>query len=565
MGRTDRADDIPFRLDFAGDGTAKLRLLVREKLKEFMGEYTDDTLVEYVIVLLKNGRRKEAAKNELNVFLGDDSDSFVSWLWEHLQSNLDLYAEPAESFQNDKRPVSEDQTAKNGYKKLDSEPEREKNKLPKIRHNREWKGLSRNEDDPPILRSVVTTNAHLDGNAHHKVVHAEKSQPVIPKKRSRSDEETNTKQQEPARKPAINASRRLLQFAVRDAVIPSTKLFTLSPEPSLKRLRSVVSTSNPNHPITDHTENLQAQTPQPVIMNLIKVRPSRNVFDRLGRAIDDLQEQKEVPRLYVDVNALDDRVLDTSQVGLSGKNNVKSHQPITAVNTHSKMVSISADMNEGASAGKSGQQLMKESSSHILVGNGNTAVTVADSQKKHQNAVSSTPGLNFIGRPTDITDSRSIFVSNVHFAATKDGLSRHFNKFGDVLKVIILTDLTTGQPKGSAYVEFLRKEAAEHALALNGTSFMSRILKVVKKSSAPPKEAVPIMSLPHMTRGSPFVGFRFSRGVPSIYRPQIHLNVGGNRSMQWKRDGAAQTTASDSTVPSPSTARSLTYVRKTDS
>lgn len=32
-----------------------------------------------MIVLLRNGKRKEQAKNELNVFLGDDSDSFVSW------------------------------------------------------------------------------------------------------------------------------------------------------------------------------------------------------------------------------------------------------------------------------------------------------------------------------------------------------------------------------------------------------------------------------------------------------------------------------------------------------
>lgn len=34
---------------------------------------------EYVIVLLRNGRGKEQAKNDLNVFLGDDSDPFVSW------------------------------------------------------------------------------------------------------------------------------------------------------------------------------------------------------------------------------------------------------------------------------------------------------------------------------------------------------------------------------------------------------------------------------------------------------------------------------------------------------
>lgn len=30
----------------------------------------------------------------------------------------------------------------------------------------------------------------------------------------------------------------------------------------------------------------------------------------------------------------------------------------------------------------------------------------------------------------------------------------------------------------SAYVEFMRKEAADNALSLDGTSFMSRILKV---------------------------------------------------------------------------------------
>lgn len=33
----------------------------------------------------------------------------------------------------------------------------------------------------------------------------------------------------------------------------------------------------------------------------------------------------------------------------------------------------------------------------------------------------------------------------------------------------------------SAYVEFMKREAAEHALSLDGTSFMSRILKVISK------------------------------------------------------------------------------------
>ncbi|KAL0900290.1 hypothetical protein Bca101_084251 [Brassica carinata] len=36
----------------------------------------------------------------------------------------------------------------------------------------------------------------------------------------------------------------------------------------------------------------------------------------------------------------------------------------------------------------------------------------------------------------------------VHFAATKDSLSRHFNKFGEVLKAVIVTDPAKEQPSG---------------------------------------------------------------------------------------------------------------------
>lgn len=45
MGSIDRIDDRTFRVDFTVDGVAKLRDRVKEKLKEYMGDYTDDTLV----------------------------------------------------------------------------------------------------------------------------------------------------------------------------------------------------------------------------------------------------------------------------------------------------------------------------------------------------------------------------------------------------------------------------------------------------------------------------------------------------------------------------------------
>lgn len=45
MGSVDRADDRTFRVNFSSDGVARLRDRVMDKLKEFMGDYTDDTLV----------------------------------------------------------------------------------------------------------------------------------------------------------------------------------------------------------------------------------------------------------------------------------------------------------------------------------------------------------------------------------------------------------------------------------------------------------------------------------------------------------------------------------------
>lgn len=41
----DSDDDLKFTIIFSGDGAGKLRERVADKLKEFMGAYTDDTLV----------------------------------------------------------------------------------------------------------------------------------------------------------------------------------------------------------------------------------------------------------------------------------------------------------------------------------------------------------------------------------------------------------------------------------------------------------------------------------------------------------------------------------------
>ncbi|TYI79245.1 hypothetical protein E1A91_D05G009500v1 [Gossypium mustelinum] len=77
-------------------------------------------------------------------------------------------------------------------------------------------------------------------------------------------------------------------------------------------------------------------------------------------------------------------------------------------------------------------------------------------------------------------ESRTVFVTNVHVAATQDALRSYFSKCGSINRVIKLTDTSTIAQKWSAYITFANKESVDKALALNGTNFFSRIIWVRK-------------------------------------------------------------------------------------
>ncbi|KAE8672136.1 hypothetical protein F3Y22_tig00111851pilonHSYRG00083 [Hibiscus syriacus] len=638
MGSVDRVDDLTFKVNFSGDGAAKLKDIVKEKLKEFMGDYTDDTLVEYVIVLLRNGRRKDEAMNELNVFLGDDSVSFVTWLWDHLASNLDVYVPSQEPHVGGARTtVLGNQSIGAGSHQLDIDSERAKTtKVSRNRHNREWKGLVRDAADPPPLRSSVVENICFEEKSSLKVSCGRSTSPCpTQKKRSRPDERHPIKR-EAVSQMKIDAPRRLLQFAVRDAV-GTLRAPVSAKEPSSKRLRSVVSTSSGDLPVRPRRIQSVARVANPMAAmikavaeaakDVTKVKNSGSVFDRLGPGSDVLETHDLHPEFGVSLpddeeygnldqplgrthSAYDRRDeyggghvdnITALESGNKGDNslvvqynvdkddeilqtrNKDQNQSTIAANSR-KIFNISVNVNtwkpphyqetrkvsgldsqkslpeSETAVSKSNIRLM-ENCDPVTVSNGNVK-SAAYNQEMSQKAVQPSSVSHAAGRPLKDADSRTIFVGNVHFAATKDSLSRHFNKFGEVLKVVIVMDAATRQPKGSAYVEFMRKEAAANALSLDGTSFMSRILKVVKKASAQ-EAAAPVMTWPRIARGSPFSAARFARapfarGIPGAFSPHLPIKPGA-RSFQWKRD--AQATPSDAgNFPSP-TARSLTYIR----
>ncbi|XP_010928495.1 uncharacterized protein [Elaeis guineensis] len=693
-------DDRTFKANFTTEGVSKLRDRVKEKLKEFMGDYTDDTLVEYVIVLLRNGRRKDEARKELNVFLGDDSVTFVSWLWDHLSSNLHLYVQPQESFPDEMvrtSSISNQLPGRHisqvghhtGNVQAESEYEREKlTKVSRSRHDREWKGLVRGNTQVFPLRSVVTDILHSEEKTHRRTNLARRSRspkPQVRKKRSREDEEQPNKR-DSASQPAIGAPRRLLQFAVRDAVRTVQQQSITKTEPTSKRLRSVVSTST-----TDSVQEKRPQRTKSVARvpgalstalkaaaeaaeDVKKVRSSSSVFDRLGQGIDtvepinqssdfrapeledgEYENFDQIPALnqvhyhersdynrdfagdmtmadketgmdddYASDNDEYDKVgivthhgSDASQSASSAHEDKKSRMEYSvakkaddvvrrtrvmdqdlpansAAVTSSKILNISVNVNTWKPPHYQDPMDVAEAENRMTVEKSETNVAKpndrlpkendaaksekikemehADVQKEPQRTTS-TPGSYAAGLPSDDVDSRTLFVSNVHFAATKDTLSRHFNKFGAVLKVIIVTDGATGQPTGSAYVEFLKKESAESALSLNGTSFMSRILKVVRRSS---HEAAPMLGWPRVARGSLFASrlgrIPYPRGaIGGAFRARLPVKSGA-RSLQWKREASTtqptesmkgpphSSLGSGNNVLSP-TGRSLTYNR----
>ncbi|CAN6464079.1 unnamed protein product [Victoria cruziana] len=126
-------------------------------------------------------------------------------------------------------------------------------------------------------------------------------------------------------------------------------------------------------------------------------------------------------------------------------------------------------------------------------------------------------------------EARTVFLTNVHFAATKEGLRYHFMKCGSVVKVIILTDAVTSQPNGSAYIIFADKKAVNSAVALNGTSFMSRILKIARKSDTSTTPAKPLHSS-SLDVVLPLENPSYAKKAPFVKRQYITSHL------QWKRE-----------------------------
>ncbi|KAK4255179.1 hypothetical protein QN277_008208 [Acacia crassicarpa] len=192
MAKVDGANDETFKANLTIDGELKLKEMVNKKLKMMIGDFVEDTVAKYVVMLVKNGKCKEEAKNQLNHILGDQSGPFVCWLWEHLSEieNLHLY------LQDDGSPKRT-----NENKNLNSESER-RTLHGRSRRNQGWNELAKSTGPPPLLRSEFFGNLGEEGRTRV----GERSSSLLKRKRGAEEISQET---------IFNPPKRLFQSAIQ--------------------------------------------------------------------------------------------------------------------------------------------------------------------------------------------------------------------------------------------------------------------------------------------------------------------------------------------------------------
>ena len=75
--------------------------------------------------------------------------------------------------------------------------------------------------------------------------------------------------------------------------------------------------------------------------------------------------------------------------------------------------------------------------------------------------------------------TNNLYVGNLSFETNEDTLRTLFAEYGEIASVNLITDRTTGQSRGFAFVEMSTEQAAQQAMSgLNGKQVDDREIKV---------------------------------------------------------------------------------------
>jgi len=85
---------------------------------------------------------------------------------------------------------------------------------------------------------------------------------------------------------------------------------------------------------------------------------------------------------------------------------------------------------------------------------------------------------------------KKLYVGNLSYNTTEDGLRNFFGSYGEVVSVKIILDRETGNSKGFGFIEMGSDDAANAAIAgTNGAEFDGRQLRVNEAMDKPRRDS----------------------------------------------------------------------------
>uniref|UniRef100_A0ACD5UPJ3 Uncharacterized protein n=1 Tax=Avena sativa TaxID=4498 RepID=A0ACD5UPJ3_AVESA len=614
LRRVFAAEERSFRMVRRSEAANALHSAVVDVLPRFLGSYSDDTLAEYIVILVCNGKHQYQARDDLEAFLGDDSAKFVAWLWGYLSKRVATLADDSSVQHGLENEIGNLNDAKN-LLVTKTQPGDTRILNSKILIPQEHKGLQKldsikgqNVAQRRISSTVIVSpemlvgdNCYLEGQHQKKDWSSAGGRSSSMRKSGVAARTEHALTQEELHDEYLgtNASTRRLPVAVStdvDEVSESMKrrrnvwdrLGKLAAEDqSLPRETDNMHVENGVHkkaklPVSEHERrtdgnlldransgNFSSSYPD---VNTVQAHEHREKFNRsrLSGRLDfggmehnhhqvrDLSSQKSNPTLPVKKIRSQSLNEFTSEVKISpaaiseparlASNSLKGH-----VSASNKFSQLNTRLNSGTDVlqsqqisspaqSKSGSSVREDDGSYSNKPVKDEMLDVklklkqveldmlklrsmqAQISNGKQGSLPSGPHSNL----EEDADARTVLVTNVHFAATKEAVSTHFMKCGTVLKINMLTDAITGHPKGAAYVTFADKESIGRAVSLSGTSFYSRVLTVLRKAEAPPGY---LASIQQTGRPQPWNSPQFQKGASPMQSSGHHL--------QWKREQSA--------------------------
>ncbi|KAM1373806.1 hypothetical protein ACFX2I_024459 [Malus domestica] len=613
------ANPKTFKLHRKSPFARKLKSSIAVKLPQFLSEYTDDVLAEYITVLVCNGKHQYQAKEDLEAFLGDVTVDFVSWLWNLMleyagQSSADTGLLNADevatvSYQESKRckGASTDRCAEfqnhstrhadellmkddKAYHMSTCDPVScEDVKLAKgfqsvpFSEVNTKKTLSRSCRNEILKRPIATDNINCELVRRTRCIN--KINQIL-------KHESSELPKELLHLPKREAESKVTQYVISGRPCPKEICGSNPLESSLSpRLigTGFVHSKKPRGSVWDrlgkpcedifvghknvHFYGVGHMTQDGGVHNQPPLMPlKRNLevpalgtrsyshpvetrkLNRGGSAMGEPHSANNIgrKRLFGEIRAgpgtgsaslVHERNMDPQYKDISQnfkKPNLTKNGSRTTQKLASEVLEVKERLHQIEMEMSKLQSKQVVKVDHLSKSELETNVCVHKCRGWGKVVLG---GCVLMQAFTDIRkdlennteiESRTVLVTNVHFSATREALSSFFAKCGGVFNVVILTDVVTAKPQGSAYVTFDSKESVDKALALSGTTFYSRIVKVLRI-----REAASAASAPNQISAKTFHA-HVPHGNKNAIPKTPHF---GSSSLQWRREPSTDPSA----------------------